>query len=330
MDTATHITMGVALGGLATLDTSVQQDPALFQAIMIGTLVGSNAPDFDTILKFKNNAVYIRNHRGITHSLPAIFLWGISIAFLIHLFTPQVSYGQLLFWTTLAVGIHVLVDIFNAYGTQAARPINRKWIALGFINTFDPYIFSLHIIGIAAWWFFGAEPGITFLILYFVMALYYLKRYLDKKEIVRQIHERFSDVEQVVTSPTIKHNYWRIAVTTKEHFYVARAINGKIMVLDQFERLPLPNHPAMTEALEDQNVQAFLSFSPVYRWEIEEEEEHDHETEVRFIDLRYRSKEHYPFVAIVKLDSNYEISNSYTGWIYSEDKLQEKVQPITN
>lgn len=326
MDTATHIAMGVAIGGLATLDPAVQQDPVLFQAVLAGTIAGSHAPDFDTVLKLKNNATYIRNHRGITHSLPAILMWGTVISAFIFAFVPDFNYVHLFLWTLLSVAVHVFVDVFNAYGTQAARPLTKKWIALGFINTFDPYIFSLHLAGIVAW-LLGANPGETFLILYFVIALYYVKRYLDKREMVQIIHEHFENVEQVVTSPTIRQNIWRIAISTKDKYYVARAEDGHIQVLDQFERKPLPKHPAVEEALKDHNIRAFISFSPIYRWEISEFDGH---IEVRFIDLRYRAREHYPFVAIVHLDKHLNKINSFTGWIYSKQKMKKKLNPLPN
>ena len=73
-------------------------------------------------------------------------------------------------------------------------------------------------------------------------------------------------------------------------------------------------------AKQDENISAFLSFSPVYRWDIFD---YDHYYEVRFIDLRYRSKDYYPFVAIVQLDHNLNIISSYTGWIFSEEKLRK-------
>src|SRR5699024_12046383 len=98
------------------------------------------APDFDTILKLKNNAVYIRNHRGMTHSIPAVIMWGILISFLIFLFVPEVNFLHLWLCTFFAVAFHVFVDIFNAYVTQSIRLFSHKWIALGFINTFDTYI----------------------------------------------------------------------------------------------------------------------------------------------------------------------------------------------
>jgi len=321
MDTGTHIAMGVALGGIATLDPVVSNDPTLFHAVLIGTIIGSHAPDLDTILKFKNNATFIRHHRGITHSIPAIIIWGILITSIIYMFVPQVSFLHLWIWTFIAVSLHVLVDIFNAYGTQALLPLSNKWVALGFINTFDPYIFLMHIIGIVAW-ILGAEPGYMWLMIYLVIFLYYMKRYFDKREIVQKINHYFPDTEKIATSPTIKQNYWRVAITTKEYFYVGVVQNGLIKIVDQFRKKSLHDTPIIEVAKKDKNISAFLSFSPIYRWQINV---YDDYTEVRFIDLRYRSKEHYPFVAVVQIDNNMEILSSYTGWVFSEQKLKRKL-----
>ena len=321
MDTGTHIVMGVGIAGIATLDPVVSGDPTLFNAVLVGAIVGSHAPDFDTVLKLKNNATYIRHHRGLTHSVPAIIIWGILIAGIIHLFVPEVNFLHLWAWTFLAVAVHVFVDIFNAYGTQAYRPFTSKWVAHGFINTFDPYIFLLHIAGIIAW-ILGANPGYTWLVIYTVIALYYIKRYIDKKEIVKKISDYYPDTEQVATSPTIKQNYWRVAITTADKFYVGAVENGHIQIVDEFNKVPLPDSTIMELAKQDKNISAFLSFSPVYRWEVTD---YDDFTEVRFIDLRYRSKEYYPFVAVVQIDDNMRIMSSYTGWIFSEHKLQSKL-----
>lgn len=57
MDTSTHIVMGVGLAGLATLDPNVAGSPYMQTAVLATTLVASNAPDFDTVLKLRNNAV---------------------------------------------------------------------------------------------------------------------------------------------------------------------------------------------------------------------------------------------------------------------------------
>lgn len=321
MDTGTHVVMGVALGGLATIDPAVSQDPILFGAVFAGTMLGSQAPDADTILKFKSNAAYIRNHRGLTHSIPAVIIWGLLISSLIYLIVPDISFFHLWLWTFIAVIVHVLVDIFNAYGTQAIRPFSNRWVALGFINTFDPYIFALHVAGIIAW-LLGANPAQTFILVYTIIILYYIKRYFDKREIVTKIKESFRDVENVYTSPTRKQNHWRVAITTKKRFLVGVVEDGHIHLIDEFERVPLPNTKLINIAKKDKNIAAFLSFSPIYRWEVNEKEEH---TEVRLIDLRYRSKGHYPFVAVCYINKDDNITSSYTGWIFSEHKLQHKL-----
>lgn len=324
MDTGTHIVMGIALGGLATLDPVVGIDNPTAHAVMLGTILGSQAPDLDTILKLSNNARYIRNHRGITHSIPAIFIWSVLITGMITIFFPESNLLHLWLWTLFAIVLHVFVDIFNAYGTQALRPFSKKWVALGMINTFDPFIFIAHIIGIIIW-LVGAPPGYTFLGVYAVLIVYYIVRFFMQRQIIHQLHELLDDIEQITISPTMKFRQWHIAITTKDRFHVARAVEGTIHFLDEFERVPVPQTDVMKAAEKDKNISAFLSFSPVYRWEVEEFSDH---YEVRFIDLRYRSKNYYPFVAIVQLDTNLNIVSSYTGWIFSEEKLRKKLELI--
>src|SRR5699024_9543877 len=117
----------------------------------------SETPDFHTILKLKNHSTYIRNHRGITHSIPAIIIWGILIPLIIYLFVPEVNFLHLWLLTFLAVFLVVFVDVFNAYGTQAFRPFSLKWVVYVLIITFVTYIFFSHIAGIVAWTL-GVKP----------------------------------------------------------------------------------------------------------------------------------------------------------------------------
>ncbi|MGN9864080.1 metal-dependent hydrolase [Bacillus swezeyi] len=323
MDTGTHVVMGVALGGIATLDPVVGTDPSMAQAVMIAAIAGSQAPDIDTILKLKNNAVYIRHHRGFTHSIPAVLAWSLMIPGILFLFYPEANLLHLWLWTLAAVALHVFVDIFNAYGTQAVRPLSKKWVALGLINTFDPFIFTSHLVAIAAW-LAGAHQGYTFLVLYIVLAGYYLLRFMMQRRIKRSLHAKIDDIEEIIISPTMKFRQWRVAVKTKSAFHVGRSIDGNIVIVDTFNRVPMPESAVMKAAKQDKNISAFLSFSPVYKWEIDTYKDH---YEVRFIDLRYRSKGHYSFVAIAHIDrDNLELITSYTGWIFSEEKLQKKLK----
>lgn len=226
MDTGTHVVMGIALGGIATLDPVIGTDTSMAHAAMIATLAGSQAPDIDTVLKLKNNAVYIRNHRGFTHSIPAVLFWSVAIPGILMLFYHHGNFLHLWLWTLLAVVLHVFVDIFNAYGTQAIRPFSKKWVALGLINTFDPFIFISHLAAIAVW-YVGGHPGITFLILYAVLVGYYGVRIIMQLRIKRRLRELIDeDIETIIISPTMKFRQWRIAVTTAHAFYVGRSLDG--------------------------------------------------------------------------------------------------------
>ncbi|WP_141434360.1 metal-dependent hydrolase [Bacillus sp. 03113] len=326
MDTGTHIVMGLALGGLATLDPMVAGSPATQASVMLATIIGSQAPDVDTILKLKNNAVYIRNHRGITHSIPAVLLWPLAITAVLSPFYPEANLLHVWMWTFLAVFLHVFVDIFNAYGTQAFRPFSTKWVALGVINTFDPFIFGIHIVGLILW-AIGANPGYTFLSIYVILIAYYILRFRAHRQVLAEVKRMIPDAIEIIISPTLKFHKWKIAVINKHQFFVGKSTHNQVQILDQFNRIPVPETPVLEAAKKDKNLSAFLSFSPVYRWEIDE---YDQYYEVKFIDLRYRSNGHYPFVAIVQLDVELEVLSSFTGWIFSEEKLRKKLDIIPN
>ncbi|SDY33855.1 inner membrane protein [Evansella caseinilytica] len=321
MDTGTHVVMGIAIGGLATLDPVVSSSPVMTQAVMVGVIIGSQAPDFDTILKLKNNAVYIRHHRGMTHSIPFWFIWPTLITVFINFLMPGVNLVHLWLWTLLAVCLHVFVDIFNAYGTKALYPLHNKWIALGIINIFDPFIFVTHIIAIILWRF-GLDPGWTFLWLYAVLTGYYLWRIKAQRKVFRSLKKKHADATHIFISPTFRWGMWHVVVRTKIMMYVAQVKNGRIHYYETYPFEPIPDNVIINAARIDENLRAFLSFSPAYRWEVTEE---THGYSVKFVDLRYRSKGHYPFIALVRLDPSLNIVSSYTGWIYNNETLQRKL-----
>ncbi|WKA55832.1 metal-dependent hydrolase [Planococcus shixiaomingii] len=321
MDTGTHVVMGIALGGLAMADPVVASHPITMTAVIAGTIIGSQAPDIDTVLKLRNNAVYIRHHRGITHSIPAVILWPILITFVLGLIFQEANILHVWLWTFLAVFLHVFVDIFNSYGTQALRPFSNKWVALGVINTFDPIIFGAHLIALM-FWAFGADPVWTISILYVLLFFYYVVRFAVQAAVKHAVRNTVPGAKNIIVAPTIRFFQWRVAADSETHHYVGRAYGRSINIYDKFLRHPLPSTNLMQAALKDKNLAAFVSFSPLYRWEISEI---DGVYEVRLIDLRYRSNDYYPFVAVARLNHEYKVIQSYTGWIFSEDKLREKL-----
>ncbi|MBB4825364.1 inner membrane protein [Sporosarcina luteola] len=326
MDTGTHIVMSAAVCGLALADPVVSSDTVTMSAVFVGIVGGSLVPDIDTVLKLKNNAIYIRNHRGITHSVPAVLLWPLVISVLLSFLLPGADYIHVWAWTFLAVFLHVFVDIFNSYGTQALRPFSNRWVAIGVINTFDPIIFALHVVAILAW-MLGANPVFTFALLYAVLFGYYLLRFAVKAAVKKAVCHTVPNATDIFIAPTMRFFQWRVAASNEKYHYVGRAYKRSVNIYDRFEREPLPDSPYIEAAMEDRNIKAFVSFSPIYRWAISYVGDI---VEVRLIDLRYRSKGYYPFVAVAHINQDMEVVNSYTGWIFSEDKLRKKLKFIPN
>lgn len=326
LDTGTHIVMGVAISGIALADPVIAADTTTMYAAMGGIVIGSLIPDVDTVLKLRNNAVYIRHHRGITHSMPAVALWPIVLTALLLLIMPGANMLHVWLWTFLAVFLHVFVDIFNAYGTQALRPFSKKWVAIGVINTFDPAIFILHVLAIALW-SFRFNPLAVFGALYLIVFLYYLLRFAVKGAVKSAVSNRLPDATEIIISPTIRFFQWRIVASSNQYHYVGRAYGRAITIYDRFNREPIPDFPEVKVAMEDSNVKAFTEFSPIYRWEITKIKDI---CEVRLIDLRYRSNDYYPFVAVAHIDEDLNVVNSYTGWIFSDEKLNKKLKFISH
>ncbi|WP_088043497.1 metal-dependent hydrolase [Bacillus sp. EAC] len=322
MDTGTHLVMGFTLGGLATLSPIVLNDPHLTNSLLLTTIIGSQLPDSDTILKLRNNAKYLKHHRGITHSIPLVVVWTLSLSIIMTLFNHNEHFWYYLFWAFFSVSVHVFVDLFNAYGTQALRPFSKRWIAFGIINTFDPFIFLIHLIGVP-FVIFHFRAGPICVLLYIIMIFYYSFRYRQKQMVIKEVHQKLPDVKRVYVSPSIKYTHYHIVASTDTHHYVGKIKKRILTIYDVFKRVPLPIIEDVKVAYKDENVKSFLAFSPVYIWELIGYDEHK---ELRLIDLRYRTESYYPFVAVVKFDYDHNIISSFTGWIFSEKKLQKKLK----
>jgi inner membrane protein len=320
LDTGTHIAMGIGLGCLAYLQPSVAAQPELASAILLCTLVGSNAPDFDTVLKLKGNASYIRNHRGLSHSWPALIGWSLLISIFFFLLLPVQTFWPLLLWSSIAVFLHAIVDIFNSYGTQLLRPQSKRWVALNVIYIFDWFIFSTLMLGIV-FWLSGLHPGYVFLVAFSVIALYYIWRILVHRKVERQLVQLFPNCLKVMAIPAFSLEAWHAIIKTDTYYYIGKLKKGQF---ELHERLAYQNTwtHQVHKASKDVNINAFLSFSSTYVWE---EKKTADGYEIRFVDLRYQQPNMYPFMAIAKLDHKGQVVSSYTGWIFNEEKLDKRL-----
>jgi len=326
LDTGTHLVVGLGLAGLAYVDPVVASDPTLATAVLFGTVLGSQAPDLDGLLRFRSNAAYIRNHRGKSHSLPAVALWTTLITLGLALLFRGIPIAHLGLWVFIAVALHVFSDLFNTYGTQAFRPFTARWISWNIIHIFDPIIFGGHLIAIFMWSVRVAPPAQIFTALYLLLALYYVWRTFVHFSVSRRVKLQdlgYSPDYRYMLIPTIHLNAWNVVKETAPgHYELGEFRNGKLRWVDKAH---CQNHPAIDASKKHPDVDAFLYFTSTACAEVRE---HSWGYEVRWTDVRYRHRKQYPFVAVVLLSKELQPIDSYVGW-RSEGRVEKKLKIST-
>ncbi|MBH5319187.1 metal-dependent hydrolase [Paenibacillus sp. GSMTC-2017] len=327
MDSGTHLVMGIGLAGLATIDPVVAANPTILTAVLIGTVAGSQAPDLDNLLRLKGNACYIRNHRGISHSIPAIFVWTIAITGILQLLyrgsLPWLHVGG---WVLLSVMLHVFTDLFNAYGTQAMRPFKEKWISWNIIHIFDPVIFAVHIIAILLWAANLVNPATLFPFMYLFLTIYFIWRTFDARRTVKSLPAKDKGHHKGDTYfaiPTISLSIWNIVKHSADGTFSIGNLRGSS--LRWMDKVQCSNHPAVEKSKNDASVRSFLYFTSFACADVKE---HSWGYEVRWSDVRYRHRKQYPFVAVLLMNKQYETVGSYVGWL-SDERLMKRLRMDT-
>jgi inner membrane protein len=323
LDTGTHVVVGLGLAGLAHIDPAIASDKTTMIAVLLCTVIGSQIPDADGLLRLKSNASYIRNHRGISHCIPAILLYTLVITSVVSSIFPDVSMLRLSFWSGIAVVLHIWSDLFNTYGTQALRPFSNKWISWNIIHIFDPFIFFSHVVAILLWSMRVAPPEILFPILYAILIAYYFWRTWVHDTIEKNLRWYDADYlegETYLLITTYHLNEWHVLKSKKNGIYALGEL--KFGQLTWSDEVQCESHPAIEASKSHEDVQAMLYFS---NYACASVKMHDWGYEVRWADVRYRHRKQYPFVSVVLLDKQYACLDSYAGWL-SESKLEKKLR----
>ncbi|CAM4347428.1 metal-dependent hydrolase [Paenibacillus tarimensis] len=324
MDSGTHLVIGLGLAGLAAVDPVVAGDPDIFGAVMIGTVVGSQAPDFDGLIRFMGNAAYIRNHRGKSHSFPAVLIWAclltLALQLAYHGSLPLLHVGA---WVLLAVSLHVLTDMFNTYGTQAYWPVSDKWVRWNIIHIFDPVIFLTHLAALLLWASETARPSLVFPWLYSLLVMYYIGRTLQHRAAERlaiRMDATFTDGDRYTVIPTLTIQDWNIVKRRSDGGFAIGHLKGR--TLTWMENVRSAEHPAVEASKQHADVKAFLYFTSFTYVEVRS---YEWGYEVRWSDVRFRYRKQYPFVAVVVMDKDYVTLGSYIGWL-SEKRLEKRLR----
>jgi inner membrane protein len=301
MDTLTHALIGVAVAGLSG------HHPSVADPVYIATVLGAQAPDFDIVAQVRGNMAYLKQHRAFSHSIPGIGLWSAAIAGLIHLFMPQASVGQLLFWAFAGGLSHTLIDYFNTHGTAILWPFRRERKSYPLLNVFDPCLMSLLL---SLYLYQLPIRQLAFASLTAIV-LYIFLRYMLKVRATNWLKARFAiqGVQRVWVMPCLTHLFsWDFVVET-----AGRHLNGRLGALFPVleVKADLPRHelsPLAGEALKTSLGEFFTSFTPfIYL----EEKPDETATRVNLYDLRYFGDRRFLHSATIVFDGDNLPCESY-------------------
>lgn len=322
MDTGTHFIFGISLAGLSVIDQTVASCPILSEAVLFGALIGSQAPDFDSVSRLIGTKTYVKYHRGITHSMPAIFIWPTIITYVLNIFF-SVSFFHLWLWTFIAVFLHVFFDVLNSYGTQAFLPFSSRWVALDIINIFDPFIFTTHSTAIILWSLKLLDPLIIFSITYLFTFIYILIRIIAHRNSLKTVNLTYCLKGNITLLPTVQWSLWNIIEEFPNKYNIGILKDNVLTWLDIKEKDK--DNLAICASKTAEKVKTFLYFS---NYAYPESKKTPYGYEVRWVDLRYRYNNHYPFLAIVLLDESYNVIDSYIGWVYNKKQFDKKLHSM--
>ncbi|TNJ61887.1 metal-dependent hydrolase [Paenibacillus hemerocallicola] len=310
MDTGSHLTMGLTLAGLAYLDPAVAHNPDLAQAVLIGTIVGSNAPDFDSVFRLRGFSFYIRYHRGITHSIPALFIWPALLSSLLYFAYPSAGgWLHLYLWSFIATVLHVFLDLLNVYGVQCMRPVHKKWLHLDILTIFEPFLFVVHAFGLVLWLAMGYDPAAVFSWVYALSFGYIGLRAGHHCILLRQV-KRFMGVEGIYhVLPDVIGYKWSFVVETESSFYTGKIVFGDITVEQQYAKQE--KNEVVQATMATDGVRAFLAFAQ--RVHVSWTERLDG-YEVVWSEVRFWYDRKLPFGVVVRLNRDLQVVDTNLGW----------------
>ncbi len=265
MDNLTH-----TLTGMAISRAGIHRQTRFATAALI---LAANAPDVDLVTRFWGSATYLKDHRGLTHSILGVTLLAAVTAGLVYGIgrrarpkagAPPLDGRWLALGCWIGTASHLLLDWTNAYGVRPFMPFNDRWYAADIMPIIDPALLLLLLAGLLLPGLFrmvseevGARKPVSrrgaFFALGAMLALWLVRGFAHARVLSLLEAHTYSDEAplQAGAFPTLNPLAWTGVIETESAFHLlpASALAGDAdLEHDEIFYKPAPS-PALTAAL---------------------------------------------------------------------------------
>ena len=145
MDTATHGLTGWLIARALPDDWKGGHAAAATAVVTLGSVL----PDADNAASLLGSELYLRVHRGLSHSLLGISVSSLVVALLFARFGKWKDAKRLFLLALVGQISHVVLDLLNAYGTQVLQPFSDARLSLDLLFVVDLVFTGIVVGGIA-------------------------------------------------------------------------------------------------------------------------------------------------------------------------------------
>jgi membrane-bound metal-dependent hydrolase YbcI (DUF457 family) len=141
MDTVTHGLTGWLIARALPSDAHRKE-------ATVAVVIGSVLPDADNVASLLGSELYLRLHRGISHSLAGMAVTSILVALLLYRFGKWKDLKKLYLLVLLGHLSHIALDLLNAYGTQIFQPFSDARLSFDLLFIIDLAFTGIIVLGL--------------------------------------------------------------------------------------------------------------------------------------------------------------------------------------
>ncbi len=307
MDPLTHGLVGVAISAFSGSAVSIDNP------LTIGAMLGAMSPDLDFVIRlFKDDAAYLEHHRGLSHSIP--FLLGFSVSITLILSTMGFigfSFLSTMIWTFIGALSHTGLDILNSYGAKLFKKKRKANI----LTLYDP------IISMIGLWLIinGKNTAYELMTGVLLVGIYLLIRNKSRHNAIVTLKKHFMTKyikTDVFVMPSLKAFYkWDFIVHTESHdivgqfnpWWIISKTEKRIKIQHTMEVVEQTYYDLFKSAAVGE---IFTRFSPNLHIKVTKDETNNTYI-LRATDLRYFVKKSFLHHATLILDQDLQFISSY-------------------